>query len=79
LKRIDCEPRLEKIRCPMLFLTGDKDPSAPPDLVRGWQSRVPGARLAIIDNAAHITNIEQPAAFDAALAAFFKALPGEQR
>jgi 3-oxoadipate enol-lactonase len=75
LKRIDCEPRLQEVRCPTLFLTGDKDPSAPPDLVRRWQARVPGARLAIIDNAAHITNVEQPAAYDAALEGFLTALP----
>jgi 3-oxoadipate enol-lactonase len=74
LKRIDCEPRLFAIRCPTLFLTGDKDPSAPPDLMRGWQSRVPDSRLTIIDNAAHITNIEQPTAFNAALDIFLGAI-----
>lgn len=70
LKRIDCEPRLFAIRCPTLFLTGDKDPSAPPDLVAGWQSLVPGSRLAVIPDAAHIANIENPDAFNAALEAF---------
>jgi 3-oxoadipate enol-lactonase len=71
LKRIDCEPRLPAIRCPTLFVTGDNDPSAPPDLVRQWQGLVPGAQFVAIANAAHITNIEQPDAFDAALDGFF--------
>ena len=73
LKRIDCEPRLFAIRCPTLFLTGDKDPSAPPDLMRGWQGQVHGSRLTVIKDAAHITNIEQPEAFDAALEEFLMA------
>jgi len=70
LKRIDCEPRLFAIRCPTLFVTGDKDPSAPPDLVRQWQGLVPGSCLALIDDAAHIANVENPEGFDAALEAF---------
>lgn len=74
LKRIDCEPRLSAIQCPTLFLTGESDPSAPPDLVRGWRSRVRESRLSIIPGAAHITNIEQPEAFDAALDAFLGAV-----
>jgi 3-oxoadipate enol-lactonase len=74
LKRIDCEPRLSAIGCPTLFLTGEKDPSAPPDLVRHWRSLVGGSRLSIIPNAAHITNIEQPESFDAALDEFLSAV-----
>jgi 3-oxoadipate enol-lactonase len=74
LKRIDCEPRLPEIRCPTLFLTGEKDPSAPPDLVGRWRSLVSGSRLAVIPNAAHLTNIEQPEAFNAALDEFLSAV-----
>lgn len=74
LKRIDCEPRLFAIRCPTLFLTGESDPSAPPELVARWQGHVPGSRLALIGNAAHITNIEQPEAFGAALDGFLNAV-----
>jgi 3-oxoadipate enol-lactonase len=76
LKRIDCEPRLPAIRCPTLFITGDKDPSAPPDLVGRWQALVPGSRLAVIDKAAHISNIENPEQFDAALETFLAAVDG---
>jgi 3-oxoadipate enol-lactonase len=72
LKRIDCEPRLPAIRCPALFLTGEKDPSAPPDLVGHWRSLVKGSGLSIIPDAAHITNIEQPDAFNAALYEFLR-------
>jgi 3-oxoadipate enol-lactonase len=70
LKRIDSEPRLPAIRCPALFLTGEKDPSAPPDLVGRWQSLVPDSRLVVIGGAAHITNIERPEPFNAALDKF---------
>ena len=74
LKRIDVERRLGEVRCPTLFLTGDKDPSAPPDLVRKWQGLVPDSRFAAIAGAAHITNIEQPEAFNAALDRFLGAV-----
>ena len=70
LKRIDCESRLSAIRCPTLFLTGEKDPSAPPDLVAHWQSLVGGSRLSVVRDAAHITNIEQRDAFNEALDEF---------
>lgn len=71
LKRIDCEPRLAGIGCPTLFLCGEKDPSAPPELVSRWRSAVPGARFMVIRDAAHITNVERPAEFNAALERFF--------
>ena len=70
LKRIDCEPRLPGLRCPTLFLTGERDPSAPPDLVGRWRAAVEGARFATIGGAAHITNIENPAGFNTALDRF---------
>jgi 3-oxoadipate enol-lactonase len=73
LKRIDCEPRLSNLQSPTLFLTGENDPSAPPDLVRQWAGRVKDSRFLIIRNAAHITNIEQPDSFYAELDAFLSA------
>jgi 3-oxoadipate enol-lactonase len=70
LKRIDCEPRLGGIRCPTLFLSGEEDPSAPPELVGRWRAAVQDARFAVIGEAAHITNIERPAEFNTALERF---------
>jgi 3-oxoadipate enol-lactonase len=70
LKTIDVETRLADIRCPTLFLTGDKDPSAPPDLMRAWAAAVPDSRFTVIEAAAHISNLEQPARFNAALEGF---------
>jgi 3-oxoadipate enol-lactonase len=70
LKRIDCEPRLGGIGCPTLFLTGEKDPSAPPELAGRWRAAVKDARFVVVSEAAHITNIENPAQFNAALEGF---------
>jgi 3-oxoadipate enol-lactonase len=70
LKRIACEPRLPGIRCPTLFLCGEHDPSAPPELVGGWRSTVHDARFKVISDAAHITNIERPAEFNSAIERF---------
>ncbi len=60
--------RLKEIRMPVLAITGAEDPSAPGTKYIG--ENVPGAKLVVIPNAAHIANVEQPAAFNRALADF---------
>lgn len=70
LKHSDLDARVNGLRVPALFLAGDQDIALPVALMQQTQSRVPGARSAIIPGAGHLSNIEQPAAFDAALLAF---------
>jgi 3-oxoadipate enol-lactonase len=60
--------RLKEIRMPVLAITGAEDPSAPGTKYLG--ENIPGAKLVVIPNAAHIANVEQPAAFNRALADF---------
>jgi 3-oxoadipate enol-lactonase len=60
--------RLKDIRLPVLAITGEQDPSAPGTRYIG--ENVPGAKLVVIPQAAHIANIEQPAAFNRALSDF---------
>jgi 3-oxoadipate enol-lactonase len=62
--------RLVTLRVPTLFLAGDQDAALPVDLMREVQSQVPGARAAIIPGAGHLSNLEQPVAFNEALLAF---------
>ena len=62
-------PRLSEIRCPTLYLVGERDPFGVGGSVRASRA-VPGAELLILPEAGHAPFREQPRAFDARLAAF---------
>jgi pimeloyl-ACP methyl ester carboxylesterase len=68
--RPDSTPQLSAIRCPVLVVAGTEDAIIGPEVVRGLQQRIPGARLSLIDEAGHLPNLERPDAFNAALAGF---------
>jgi 3-oxoadipate enol-lactonase len=70
IKHSGLSHRLATLRVPTLFLAGDQDAALPVDLMREVQSQVPGARAAIIPGAGHLSNLEQPVAFNEALLAF---------
>ncbi len=72
LQTIDVVERLNQIACPVHIITGRADPAAPPDLIADMASRIAGATTGVIEDAAHITNLEQPAAFNAELERFFE-------
>jgi 3-oxoadipate enol-lactonase len=55
---------IEKIRVPTLVITSDEDKTYPPSIARDMVRRIPGARLAIISGAGHLSNIEQPRQFN---------------
>ncbi len=65
----DLEDRLAKLDVPMLVVTGDEDW---PCLLPGVfiKRTCPSAALLIVPNSGHAINIEEPAAFNAALADF---------
>jgi 3-oxoadipate enol-lactonase len=70
LPKINVTSRLKEIRTPTLVICGNDDPATPPALARVIQENIPGARLALIPQAAHLANIEQPEAFNRVLAEF---------
>jgi 3-oxoadipate enol-lactonase len=61
---------LENIHIPTHIVVGEEDTLTPPSLSRTMTARIPGARLSIIKGAGHLSNIEQPEAFNAAVLAF---------
>ena len=65
----DLEDRLAKLDVPMLVVTGDEDW---PCLLPGVfiKRTCPSAALLVVPNSGHAINIEEPAAFNAALADF---------
>lgn len=67
-------PPYEEVAVPCLVLTGAQDPQATPAFARACADAIPGARFALIANAGHMVNMEQPAAFNAAVIAFLEGL-----
>ncbi len=65
---------LPQIAAPTLVLVGsdDKNFLAAADYMAG---KIPGARRAVIDGAGHAANIDQPEAFNDAVAKFLAGLP----
>jgi 3-oxoadipate enol-lactonase len=67
------EPTVELERVQRMFLettvviVGEDDPATPPERAEEIHSRIPGARLEVVPNAAHLLNIEQDVVFDALL------------
>jgi proline iminopeptidase len=59
LRDYDGTPRLGELRLPVLFTTGRYD-EAMPGTVAYYQTLVPGARLVVLDNSAHLTMQDEP-------------------
>jgi pimeloyl-ACP methyl ester carboxylesterase len=72
MTRPDSTPLLQTIHCPTLIVVGAEDAITPPKLSEEMQRAIPGAELAIIPKAGHLSNIEQADAFNAALAPFLE-------
>ena len=71
LARLNYGHRLGEIRTPALVLCGTEDHGAPPDNTRQMHAMIEGSRFLEIAQAGHISNIEKPAIFNAAVAKLF--------
>ncbi len=60
VERTDLRPSLPSIEAPTLVIAGADDPAAPPAQAELIASLIPGARLAVVEHAAHLANVEQP-------------------
>jgi 3-oxoadipate enol-lactonase len=67
---IDVTHRLGEIRCPVLVLVGADDIAMPVAFSEILAKNIPGAELVVIPDAGHLSNLEQPEAFNAALMKF---------
>ncbi len=72
LTTLDYFDRLGGIDVPTLFLAGERDAAISPDVMRGMSEKTPGSRFVSIADAAHLTNMERPAAFNEELATWLK-------
>ena len=73
-ERPDSTATLSQITCPTLVLVGDQDPITPPADAQLMANTIRNAQLETIPNAAHLTPIEQPEAFNRAVRTFVAAL-----
>jgi pimeloyl-ACP methyl ester carboxylesterase len=63
---------LHRIRIPTLVIGGDKDFFTPAEDLKKIAGEITNARLAIIKDAGHIPNMEQPEQFNKAILDFYK-------
>ena len=70
MARPDSRPLLPSIHVPTLIVVGEQDTLTPPAASDAMQRAIAGAELVRIPQAGHLSNLEQPARFTAALAAF---------
>jgi pimeloyl-ACP methyl ester carboxylesterase len=61
---VDTRDLLPGIDVPTLVLWGDDDRRSPIHVAEQLHAAIPGAELAIISRAGHVSNMEQPEAFD---------------
>ncbi len=70
IAKIDVLDRLKEIDCPTLVVVGDQDHGTPPEMARQIHANIRGSELVIIPSAAHLSNVEQPEAFNEAVVSF---------
>lgn len=66
-ERPDSVPDLPTIDVPTVVITGTADRLIPPDVTAGIAEGIEGAELIRIEDAGHLSNLEAPESFDAAL------------
>ena len=67
---IDVLGRLPEIDVPALVIVGDQDQATPPEMSRDMHAALSRSELLVLPGAAHLSSVEQPEAFNAAVLAF---------
>jgi pimeloyl-ACP methyl ester carboxylesterase len=65
---------LKKLQCPVLVIVGEGDMMTPPEEARAMTALNSGARVLVIPEAGHLSNLEAPAAFNEGVASFLSML-----
>ncbi len=63
---------LESFAVPTLLVFGSDDRLTTPELGRKMHARIPGSELTILEDAGHLSNIEKPEEFNAAVLEFLR-------
>jgi pimeloyl-ACP methyl ester carboxylesterase len=70
MTRADSTPLLSTIHFPTLIVVGDEDTVTPPPIAENMHGSIAGSELKVLAACGHLSNLEQPDAFNAALAHF---------
>ncbi len=73
----DLTARIHEIKLPTMILVGEEDPGMPVAMSRAIQERIAGSELVTIPSASHLSNMEQPEAFNRAAIAFLNRTLGK--
>lgn len=68
--KVDLMDDLHRIRCPALFIQGDRDPAVPPRRTEEAARRVAGARFVLLEGQGHWPNRQSPDRVNALVSAF---------
>ena len=72
IAKLNLTHRLPEIAIPPLVVVGADDPATTVDMARTIHQGIAGSELLILKDAAHLSNLEQAAAFNEAVLAFLK-------
>jgi 3-oxoadipate enol-lactonase len=72
--QVDTTSRLGQIAAPTLVIAGELDQGTPVAMAQTLADAIPGASLTVLKEASHLSAVEQPEAFDAAVTAFIASL-----
>ncbi len=70
ISRLDVTERLRELKMPTLVIVGEQDVGTPPAMAREIAGAIPDARLEIVPDASHLSNIEQAETFNRLLLGF---------
>lgn len=74
--RLDSFDTLRALKVPVLVIVGEEDETSPLADAEAMTRAVPDGRLAVIEKAGHLSAVEQPEAFNRAVAGFIDELAG---
>ena len=67
---LDLTDRLPSVRVPTLIIVGEEDPGTPVAASRTIHEQIRDSELVVLKSASHLSNLEQPEAFNQAVTAF---------
>jgi pimeloyl-ACP methyl ester carboxylesterase len=73
-QRVDSTDLLPRIACPTLVLVGEHDVFVPPAVAQEYAASIPNAQYIVIPHAGHLSNLEQPEAFQQSISSFLQSL-----
>lgn len=74
----DLRGKLSAVAAPTLVIAGSEDPATPPEHARLIADAIPDARLAVVEHASHLANVEQAGAVTSLIAGHLEVIEESQ-